>query len=55
MEDDDLMVDDKFFVSVIDSLTPVPFAFLLSVGEYAKSGVGGTAEENHCFDLDADF
>lgn len=24
------------------------------VGEYAKSGVGGK-EENHCFDLDADF
>ena len=25
------------------------------VGEYAKSGVGGGAENNHCFDLEADF
>lgn len=25
------------------------------VGEYAKSGVGSKAEDNHCFDLDADF
>jgi ribonucleoside-diphosphate reductase subunit M2 len=25
------------------------------VGEYSKSGVGGGSEENHCFDLDADF
>jgi len=25
------------------------------VGEYAKSGVGSTKEDNHCFELDADF
>ena len=25
------------------------------VGEYAKSGVGGDAAENHCFDLECDF
>lgn len=25
------------------------------VGEYAKSGVGMSSENNHCFDLDADF
>jgi ribonucleoside-diphosphate reductase subunit M2 len=25
------------------------------VGEYAKSGVGVGSEQNHCFDLDADF
>ncbi|KAL3932967.1 MAG: hypothetical protein SGARI_003823 [Bacillariaceae sp.] len=25
------------------------------VGEYAKSGVGTNAEDNHCFDMDADF
>jgi ribonucleoside-diphosphate reductase subunit M2 len=25
------------------------------VGEYAKSGVGGGSEQNHCFDLDCDF
>ena len=25
------------------------------VGEYAKSGVGSSSEDNHCFDLDADF
>lgn len=25
------------------------------VGEYAKSGVGEKVEDNHCFDLDADF
>jgi ribonucleotide reductase beta subunit family protein with ferritin-like domain len=25
------------------------------VGEYAKSGVGQSSEENHCFDMDADF
>jgi ribonucleotide reductase beta subunit family protein with ferritin-like domain len=25
------------------------------VGEYAKSGVGGGQEQNHCFDLEADF
>lgn len=25
------------------------------VGEYAKSGVGSSSEDNHCFDMDADF
>lgn len=25
------------------------------VGEYAKSGVGSSTEDNHCFDLEADF
>lgn len=25
------------------------------VGEYAKSGVGSSTEDNHCFDMDADF
>eukprot|EP00531_Pseudo-nitzschia_arenysensis_P000030 CAMPEP_0116143610 /NCGR_PEP_ID=MMETSP0329-20121206/15545_1 /TAXON_ID=697910 /ORGANISM="Pseudo-nitzschia arenysensis, Strain B593" /LENGTH=405 /DNA_ID=CAMNT_0003638947 /DNA_START=47 /DNA_END=1264 /DNA_ORIENTATION=+ len=25
------------------------------VGEYAKSGVGGAAEDNHCFSMDEDF
>ncbi len=25
------------------------------VGEYAKSGVGNDAGDNHCFDMDADF
>ncbi|KAL3899847.1 MAG: hypothetical protein SGARI_006372 [Bacillariaceae sp.] len=25
------------------------------VGEYAKSGVGSKSEDNHCFDMDADF
>jgi len=25
------------------------------VGEYAKSGVGSESQDNHCFDLDADF
>lgn len=25
------------------------------VGEYAKSGVGGAAEDNHCFSMDEEF
>eukprot|EP00529_Nitzschia_sp_RCC80_P024334 CAMPEP_0113459248 /NCGR_PEP_ID=MMETSP0014_2-20120614/10349_1 /TAXON_ID=2857 /ORGANISM="Nitzschia sp." /LENGTH=444 /DNA_ID=CAMNT_0000350815 /DNA_START=99 /DNA_END=1433 /DNA_ORIENTATION=+ /assembly_acc=CAM_ASM_000159 len=25
------------------------------VGEYAKSGVGSSSDDNHCFDMDADF
>ena len=48
--------------------TPNPFEWMESislqgktnffekrVGEYAKSGVGNGAEQNHCFDLEADF
>ena len=37
------------------SLTGKTNFFEKRVGEYAKSGVGVDHEDNHCFDLDADF
>ena len=40
---------------VLISLTGKTNFFEKRVGEYSKSGVGVDKEDNHCFDMEADF